>query len=469
MKIPKINIYNANKENLSDNKPFHKHILDLVRKKVSINGIKNHFKELFDLYLNRNEIIDIIRKYSKIAKRKNRLLDEYVCKQLFILEIDEIFKGRKYMLLVVVDKVTGYVYLIQSLPDRKNETIINALQPLKHLFQKVEIVFTDGASYYPEVVKEVFPNAIHFICLLHVIRNLNKRAFPKKKNHQNAIKKYRKHQLKTPELKQKLKERRYKKQLFEKQINYYFKKREILREQYGFTPYQKNIKGLYSNYDKCYQKLNEIRTKQRSITKTINNNKSQLESTKIEGDLLKINIGLSWNKYMQDKKLIKSFYDLYLLNGVAFMCRHTQLLNLCASSDSESVKHGIFVFLSQPASYTYHLHYEGRISVPRNYLNTNGVENVNSSLRYILDLIKKVYDSPDMEDYFELIRFFRNVSAPYGGPLKGISPVERYGYDLKSRTALDILVEGLPPGKQTSIYSPQIQTSIPHWRCQQKQ
>jgi transposase len=277
MKILNLNIYNADKANLSNDKQFHKHLLDLVRKRVSINAIKNHFKDLFDIHLNRNEIVDIIKRYSKIAKRKNRLLDEYICKQLYILEIDEIFKGQKYMLLVVVDKVTGYVYLIQSLPDRKTETIINALQPLKHLFQKVEIIFTDGASYYPEVVRELFLNAIHFICLLHVLRNLTKRTFPKKKAYKNATKKYMKHQLKIQEFRLKSKERIHKLHLLEKKKIYYTQRREILRARYGFLPYQKNIKGLHHDYDKCSQKLNEIKSKQRSLTRTIENNKIQIE------------------------------------------------------------------------------------------------------------------------------------------------------------------------------------------------
>lgn len=467
MICPKINIYDANNHNLMQNTSLHKHILDLVRKKVSINAIKDHFKELFDLNLRREDIIKIIKKYSKKAKQKNRILDEYVCKQLFILEIDEIFKGKKYMLLVVVDKVTGYVYLIQSLPDRQHSTIINALKPLKHLFQKVEIVFTDGAPYYPDVVNIVFPNAVHFICLLHVLRNLNKLTFSKKKALKNLGKKYNNQHKKSEGICLKIEEKRKKKRLFQKKIGYYLQKRDIFRFRNGIRPYQKNIKGLFPEYDRYNNILNELRSKQRSITKTIENNKQQLIQSRIDEKSIRKSMGTSWNLFMQDKKLIKSLYDLYLLNGDDFKRRYHQLLDLCSESQPESVKRGIYNFLSQPASYNYHYNYEGRISIPRNYLNTNTVENRNSTIRYVLDSIKKVYESSEFEDYFELIRYFINLSAPYGGPYKGISPVERYGYDLKSRGALDILVEGLPPGKQTDINSPEIENRFPYWKCDQ--
>ena len=51
---------------------------------------------------------------------------------------------------------------------------MKTLEPLYMMFSKVELVLNDGATYFPKIVKELFPNAEHQLCLVHIERNHDK-------------------------------------------------------------------------------------------------------------------------------------------------------------------------------------------------------------------------------------------------------------------------------------------------------
>ncbi len=53
-------------------------------------------------------------------------------------------------------------------------TILGALMPLEELFRNVKVVLTDGTPYFPDVIHELCPQAVHQLCLIHIMRNLFK-------------------------------------------------------------------------------------------------------------------------------------------------------------------------------------------------------------------------------------------------------------------------------------------------------
>ena len=73
------------------------------------------------------------------------------------------------------------------------------------------------------------------------------------------------------------------------------------------------------------------------------------------------------------------------------------------------------------------------VQLTRNNVNTNVIGSINSRLRPYLDRLKKLQGTPYCQAILDLVRLKLNCSHPYSGHRKNTAPIERYGYNLRSR------------------------------------
>ena len=169
-----------NKINYRTYKSFHNNTTDISQKTESLEGISrdeyifeqaskgaspNEIKATLKIFKRMKGYSSRIRKVlaskSEQIRRINATFDAIACKKVHLLSLDETYKGRRVIILVMIDAITGYIICIRKIKDRKIPTIVKALRPYQDLFDKIELILTDGATYFPEVINQLFPNIRH--------------------------------------------------------------------------------------------------------------------------------------------------------------------------------------------------------------------------------------------------------------------------------------------------------------------
>jgi transposase-like protein len=423
-------------------------ILDLLAKSNSPNEIREHLWNVFKIRRKYHAIRKVVLQKAKRAQRLNTFFDLWACQTLMLLEIDETFKGRHVSLLVVVDSLTGYIFMILWLPKRSKETLVTALTPFKELFQYVKLVLTDGATYFPEVIKEIFPNAKQQRCLIHILRNLYPHLIPQRQIYFGAIKKEQKAQANYQDLKAIHEERLKKKDALKHQLKYWKKNRIETQTALGVKPYQKNINRLYPELKSIYEKINLIQNQLKSLENSLLHDKERLPLLKGDKEQAKRWKDAAWNLYMKSIHVIYGFYNLFRQSPKKFEAeRENYLIKLVNKPATDLIK-AILEVLTEVKEVSTVFMADCPVRLNRNFINTNVIESINSRLRPVLDKLKKLHDTPYLQGILEIVRLRLNVSRPYSGRRSDQSPIERCGYNLKSRTWLDLIMEGLPPGTQ---------------------
>ena len=193
-------------------------------------------------------------------------------------------------------------------------TILGALMPLEELFRNVKVVLTDGTPYFPDVIHGLCPQAVHRLCLIHIMRNLFKFLQPFEQQYRQG----RRQTAKAREcfnLKQATHDFRVNKlKKLHQQVRYWESQQFTLQQQYNMQSSAKGILQQYPKLKHANAKLNEIRTKMRSMTKTKQNHKNALKEIQKTIDDAKDREDWFWWRYMDQLHVFHRFYDLFLLS-----------------------------------------------------------------------------------------------------------------------------------------------------------
>ncbi len=149
---------------------FVKLILDLFARGLCPAQIEDHFRVCHSTEVSRYTSMNILKTHASAIHRLNLALSRWVTPTLSVCEIDETFNKQQMSFLVVVDTFTGFIFLCSPLKERNYKSLVNALDPFRNLFASTKTVLTDGAPYFPAVIKEIAPHVHHQICLVHVLR-----------------------------------------------------------------------------------------------------------------------------------------------------------------------------------------------------------------------------------------------------------------------------------------------------------
>jgi Transposase len=274
-----------------------KQMLDLLMAPMSPNQVSRHLKNVFRIQRKAHKIRQVLLRNKHRIQLLNNKFDLIAIPTLTLLEIDETFKGRKISLLVVVDTFTGYIFQIQWLKERSKEGILQALAPIQHLFQGVMLVLTDGAVYFPEVVKVLCPNAKHQACLIHIMRGL----YPLIRPFQARFKKTQK---KLSEIKAKLKKKQANLKIRQKTLKswkakqkYWKLKRNEKRIELGIKTYQKKIFRVYPILKKMYQIIDIIGSSIQGDKKSIRSHRNSVKSLTKKVEIQESEKNRVWGEY----------------------------------------------------------------------------------------------------------------------------------------------------------------------------
>jgi transposase-like protein len=432
-------------------------ILDLLLGPLSINRVARHvfhvFKEEISIWKIRRTLLD---KKSRIETINHRF-DQIAARKLKIVQIDETFKGQKVSILVVIDSVTGYIIKLEWLPNRSKKAILAALEPIAPLLRNGELILTDGAPYFPDVIAQLCPGVSHQICLVHVMRELYNHLKPSKTAFQDKLKTL---QDLTSALKQiaiKKKKKRYKRKKLRQKLHYWKKKRKKRRKYYGVVPYQKGILQKYPELRKINKNINYIRASLRSLEHTIERLVENEENITTEQQRARTQKNKIWGQYMIKCRLLHRFYKLFQLRGDEFTENRSKLLTRLKDEAANGCT--LSKELKRVLTEVKHVdsinQKECPVQLSLNFINTNAIESINSRLRPYLEGLRKITNSEYCRTYFKLLRLYLNTTRPFSGDRNDTSPIERYGYDLRGRNYLDLIFNGLPPGPQ---YTANLQT-----------
>ena len=90
---------------------------------------------------------------------------------------DEVFDGSDKPVLTGVDPDSTYIYLMQSMDDRKGETWKQAMETLKNLGLNLKVAISDAGSGLLKGVKAAFPDADTQLDLFHILRDIGRPVY----------------------------------------------------------------------------------------------------------------------------------------------------------------------------------------------------------------------------------------------------------------------------------------------------
>ncbi len=436
-------------------------ILDLLLVPVSPNRISRHLSCVFRKHISPWKIKQLLLSYKTKIKQLNERFDHIAKRKLIMIHIDETFKGQKISILVLIDAITGYILHLEWLERRTEEAISKQLSPLRKLLKNVILVITDGAPYFPEVVKKLCPDAFHQICLIHVMRGLYTYLQTYKTNYQEKLRIYQSSAKTLQNTKMKKKEKRYFRKKLLQKLNYWKQKRRNTGETYGVTPYQKGILNKFPELRKINEKINLVRAKLRSLEHTIEKSGEKEVSLKVQTEIALEQKNKAWGEYMVKCRLLHQFYRLFNLKEDAYQKERVRLLSKLQQKNIENCEFSqeiLRVLLKAKHLDTVNKA-ECPIQLNLKYINTNAIESINSQIRPFLECLRKITNSLYIKTYFDLLRLYLNTTRPFSGIRSETSPLERYGYDFRGRDYLDLLQDGLPLGPQYEIYKSNINLS----------
>lgn len=446
---------NVNTLEGKERKEMNKEILSLLMIGVSPNGIRRHFKDIRSIKITRTYIRTLVISYAKIIKKKNKKFDNIAARMISILEMDETFKGMKKKILVVLDSLTGYVFLVKQIAQKSKVCIINALIHSNINFNNVKLVLTDGATYFPDVIKTVFPNAKHQICLVHVMRNLSSELRKLKEPYTKAKEKRKEITEKIKNLIKKLKERYYKKKLLKQQYNYNEDKRKKEYNRLNIKKGEKGIHNAHPHLKKRNLKLNSLDNRLKSVGKTVKSNRKKIKLLKQDLKIKKKEENKQWNLFMKECKTYCGFYSLFFYSDKAYQKRKSAFLKRLSNLKKNDLIDKIITLLTSIPGLDAINRESAEFPLKRNFQNTNGIESFNSRFRSLLDILRVLKKSTYSDTLFQLFRLYINTTTPTTSSRGNCAPIESYGYNLRERSAVEIIIDGLPSGPQSGLFLPE--------------
>jgi transposase-like protein len=89
--------------------------------------------------------------------------------------VDELHLGQ-YTLLLATDPISDIPVAFALVDENDQDHMRRFLKNLKNHGLEPKVVITDGSSLYPTLLKELWPDAEHQLCVFHVLQDVNKKV-----------------------------------------------------------------------------------------------------------------------------------------------------------------------------------------------------------------------------------------------------------------------------------------------------
>ncbi len=414
-----------------------KAIIDLLLKGLSINDVANHLAIVEDRPNTYKFIKKLVIFMGKHAKGLNRYYDSLVKDKIELLEVDEIYQGRNSMFLGVVHKYSTYFFGLEQCDGKNIEILTDKLRPYFESCSNLELVITDGLRAYGRAIKNTMCDVLHLKCHVHGYRDIMKALDPILRKANRAYQALKKE-------KEKLK--KYKKRLSQakRSLNYNLKRLEskiLERDAYfkkeGIKKYSKKTPLLKKS---IYFKeiLNRIRVNIRDYSKSISNWLKKIAKSQVKILKLEDKYKLTKIDALQSSRLVNEYKHLLDCDYKEYPKKYSNIMAKLKRSPY-SIASRLEKFLRTHPEYFIDKSSEIQKMVPPNRANTNTVESIFGKFRLFFNHLRNIKPTKYTVALFELLRLKHNLSGPYTGPNKKISPITRLNVKTRYKNFVECL------------------------------
>jgi len=404
---------------------------------MSYNQIIGYFRDVYGLRITKYYIASVIREAGARARFLNGMYDSKVSSHVRIIEIDEVFQGHLNCYLGVVDKESHYLLLFARLADRTIASFNDVLASIVDDLEMLELVITDALAAYKSVIPGVFEGVLHVLCHVHACRVIMKEsnAINRKAKKAAMMLHDARENLDKKRTNLHLKKRRLKR--FERRFATIEATRDQFNKDHGIKPYSKT-KEFAAERKAFNEQLGTIRPCIMSLKKTIEKLAKKIREKESKISSLAQELAEKKQDAMQSGRLVAGFRQLLDCPPDAFeaeLARYMARLSRSKYTIAKKIKKFI---KNNPNVYATNLP-GAKVHCPLNLINTNTAEGTFSIARPILNKAKHFFASEQSEALLEIFRLKHNMSAPFTGPNKHWSPLERAGVHSSFSSVLDAL------------------------------
>jgi len=152
-------------------------VRDLVLERILQDGMNiertlESIRREFLLELSSGFVYDVLHDHATqldMSSHKRKVLDHFSG----TLCVDELHLGR-YALLLATDPLNNLPVAFALVATNDQDHMRRFLKNLKTWGLNPQVVVTDGSNLYPAVLKELWSDADHQLCVFHVIKDINK-------------------------------------------------------------------------------------------------------------------------------------------------------------------------------------------------------------------------------------------------------------------------------------------------------
>ena len=414
-----------------------KAIIDLLLKGLSINDVADHLSVVEERPNTYKFIKRLVVFMGKHAKRLNGYYDSLVRDRINLLEVDEIYQGRNSMFLGIVHKYSTYLFGLEQSSGKDIETLACKLRPYFESCPNLELIITDGLRAYGKAIKNTMCDVLHLSCHVHAYRDIMKALDPILRRANRAYRALKKECEKLEKYKKRISRAKRTVNYNRKRLESKILERNAYYKEEGIKKYSK--KTLWTK-EKIYFKdiLNRYRSYIKEYNKSISNWSKKIARSKIKILKLKDKYKLTKIDALQSARLVSEYKHLLDCDFKDFPAKFSNLMAKLRRSPY-SIASRLEKILRTHPEYFMDKSCEIQKMVPPNRANTNTVESVFGKFRLFFNHLRNIKPTKYTTALFELLRLKHNLSGPYTGPNKKISPIVRLNVKTRYKNFMECL------------------------------
>ena len=414
-----------------------KAIIDLLLKGLSINDVADHLSIVEERPNTYKFIKKLVIFMGKHAKRLNGYYDSLVRDRINLLEVDEIYQGRSSMFLGIVHKYSTYLFGLEQSSGKDIETLACKLRPYFESCPNLELIITDGLRAYGKAIKNTMCDVLHLTCHVHAYRDIMKALDPILRRANRAYRALKKEREKLEKYKKRLSRAKRSLNYNRKRLESKITDRNAYYKEEGITKYSKtapwSVRRIYFK-----DILSIIRANIRVYNKCFNNWLKAAAKSRIKISKLEDKYNLTKIDALQSARLVSEYKHLLDCDFKDFLAKFSNLMAKLKRSPYSIASRLEKILRTHPEYFTDKA-CEIQKMVPPNRANTNTVESVFGKFRLFFNHLRNIKPTKYTTALFELLRLKHNLSGPYTGPNKKISPIIRLNVKTRYKNFIECL------------------------------
>lgn len=416
-------------------------LIESIGSAQSISELENKLTEQ-GIIISRYNIERLMVKIGNLASCILEYLDRVLGPMIRVIETDETFHGDSTMFFEAVDHRTGYVLALNLIPDAKSQTLLPHYEELLQRFPQISTLITDLAPAYPKTIEQLrlkYNNELtHVKCQVHALRTIFKEIDPLKRKYSSICDSIRSLKTRLHTLRTNVRKAKKSKYHYEVKFRDLIIERDRLQTLYNVKKYSKNIWVKYPALKVLNTKINTIRSVIRGKESSILNMESKIHDSESELARLEKEHPKCWNVYMNQLKM-KCRFVSYCKHRISNLQEFGKNIRGFKQKPCRKFKKTLMKFVqSHPELMSLHQYLEEEESLV-SLISTNKIESFNNVLRRYKDVRRCWKDTETTTAYLNILRLYMNFRRPLRGKGKILSPIERFGVDLKGKSLYDLL------------------------------